>query len=104
MHAPLLMEYSMLYLMGIEWHQALLEQGKQAELVLYPSEDHVFERPSNRYASMTRHFDWFNFWLKGEQDSDPAKAEQYRRWETLCDMQVAQNPNQPTFCVRTKTQ
>jgi hypothetical protein len=26
--------------------------------------------------------DWFAFWLKGEEDSDPAKAEQYARSET----------------------
>ena len=32
-----------------------------------------------------------------------AKAAQYERWEKLCDIQVTQNPNQPAFCVRSKT-
>jgi len=27
--------------------------------------------------------DWFSFWLKGEEDPDPAKAEQYKRWRKL---------------------
>src|SRR5258708_39057807 len=83
MRAPLLMEYSALYLMGIELHRALLEEGKQAELVIYPNEKHTFVHPRNQYASMMRHFDWFNFWLLGEEDVDPTKAEQYARWRGL---------------------
>jgi len=47
--------------------------------------------------------DWFRFWLQGYEDPDQAKTEQYRGWEHLCDMQIAQNPDRPTFCVRTKT-
>ena len=31
--------------------------------------------------------DWFRFWLKGEEDLDPAKAEQYKRWRELKQMQ-----------------
>jgi hypothetical protein len=27
--------------------------------------------------------DWFCFWLKGEEDPDPAKAELYARWRDL---------------------
>jgi len=27
----------------------------------------------------------FRFWLKGEEDLDPAKAEQYARWRALQD-------------------
>jgi hypothetical protein len=27
--------------------------------------------------------DWFRFWLKGEEDPDPAKSEQYARWREL---------------------
>jgi hypothetical protein len=27
--------------------------------------------------------DWFRFWLKNEEDPDPAKAEQYKRWREL---------------------
>jgi dipeptidyl aminopeptidase/acylaminoacyl peptidase len=83
MRTPLLMEYSELYLMGIEFYRALLEQDKSAELIIYPHEKHSFVRPSNQYASMMRHFDWFNFWLLGEEDPDPVKIEQYMRWRKL---------------------
>jgi hypothetical protein len=27
--------------------------------------------------------DWFCFWLKGEEDPDPGKTEQYKRWREL---------------------
>jgi dipeptidyl aminopeptidase/acylaminoacyl peptidase len=89
LRVPLLMEYSTAYLSGLEIHQAIVEQGGQAELVLYPGEDHVFLRPLNRYNSMMRHFDWFNFWLLGQEDLDPAKAEQYKRWRELRKQQEA---------------
>ena len=38
--------------------------------------------------------DWFRFWLKGEEDLDPAKAEQYTRWRELRKLQE-QNAQQP---------
>jgi hypothetical protein len=31
--------------------------------------------------------DWFCFWLKGEEDADPSKAEQYGRWRELRKLQ-----------------
>ena len=89
LRVPLLMEYSTAYLSGLEIYNAIVEQGGQAELVLYPGEDHVFLGPINRYNSMMRHFDWFNFWLMGEEDPDPAKAEQYKRWRELRKLQEA---------------
>jgi hypothetical protein len=36
LRVPLLMEYSDAILSGLEMHQAIVEQGGQAELVLYP--------------------------------------------------------------------
>jgi hypothetical protein len=33
--------------------------------------------------------DWFCFWLKGEEDPGPAKAEQYARWRELRKLQLA---------------
>jgi hypothetical protein len=60
----------------------------------YADDEHVFERPLNRYNSMTRHFDWFNFWLLGKEDPDPAKAEQYARWRELRKLQEANHNRQ----------
>jgi len=41
--------------------------------------------------------DWFRFWPKGEEDSDPSKAEQYSRWRELRKLQEqnARQPQQP---------
>jgi len=34
-------------------------------------------------VSQQGNVDWFCFWLKGEEDPDPTKAEQYKRWREL---------------------
>jgi len=34
-------------------------------------------------ASQGGTVDWFRFWLKSEEDPEPAKAEQYIRWREL---------------------
>jgi len=54
----------------IEWH-------------VYPGEGHVKRNPANRYWVYSRNLDWFRFWLKDEEDPDPAKAEQYARWREM---------------------
>jgi len=30
-----------------------------------------------------RNVDWFDYWLRGARDPDPAKAAQYKRWDDL---------------------
>jgi hypothetical protein len=52
---------------------------------------HVMTNPTQRLASETINVDWFRFWLKGEEDSDPAKAEQYARWRELRELQNAED-------------
>lgn len=83
LRVPLLMEYTAKNPNGLQMRNAILAYGGQAELYIYSDDQHVFERPLNRYNSMTHHFDWFNFWLLGDQDSDPAKSEQYARWKQM---------------------
>jgi dipeptidyl aminopeptidase/acylaminoacyl peptidase len=56
---------------------------KPVELVMLNIDEHVFSNPLVRLASQGGTVDWFRFWLKGEEDPDPAKAEQYRRWRSL---------------------
>jgi len=36
-------------------------------------------------VSQQGNVDWFCFWLKGEEDSNPAKDNQYARWRKLRD-------------------
>ena len=58
-------------------------QGKPVELFVIPEGEHLLVKPWERLASSGGNADWFRFWLKGEEDPDPSKAEQYRRWHEL---------------------
>lgn len=53
------------------------------ELYAFPDENHIKFQPRHRLATYRRNLDWFRFWLQGSVDPDPAKAEQYRRWEAM---------------------
>ncbi len=68
-----------------EWepYAGLLLQHKAAELFVIPEGSHLLVRPLERLASQGGNADWFRFWLKGEEDPDPAKREQYARWREL---------------------
>jgi hypothetical protein len=37
--------------------------------------------------------DWYDFWLNGHDDPDPAKAEQYARWRELRKSQQQNSTN-----------
>lgn len=81
---PLLMQIA-----DDEYHQALgaftalREHGKPVEMYVFPGEHHNKWQPRHRAAIYARNIDWFAFWLQGKIDPDPAKAEQYRRWEAM---------------------
>ncbi len=68
-----------------EWepYVGLLLQGKPAELVYIPDGEHILTKPWERLTSQQGAVDWYRFWLKGEEDADPAKAAQYVRWHVL---------------------
>lgn len=68
-----------------EWETfaALRLLNKPVELVFIPHGDHPVVKPWERMTSQQGNVDWFSFWLKGEEDPDPKKAEQYARWREL---------------------
>ncbi len=68
---------------------------KPTELVLLNTDEHVLTNPAVRMASQGGSLDWFRFWLKGEEDPDPAKADQYKRWRELRKMQEEMRRRQP---------
>jgi hypothetical protein len=72
-----------------EWeiYASLRAQHKPVDLVYFPQGQHVLQRPLERMASQQGNVDWFRFWLKGEEDSDPTKAEQYKLWRELKKLQ-----------------
>jgi dipeptidyl aminopeptidase/acylaminoacyl peptidase len=86
-----------------EPYAALRVLGRPVELIVLGDGTHVLSNPHQRLLSQGGTVDWMRFWLQGYEDPSTDKADQYRRWEKLCDMQVEQNPNRPAFCVRSKT-
>jgi dipeptidyl aminopeptidase/acylaminoacyl peptidase len=66
-----------------EWFAGLRRLSKPVDLIFIPDGDHELVKPWNRMTSEQGNVDWFCFWLKGEEDPDPAKAEQYARWRRL---------------------
>ena len=77
-----------------EWFSALTRLGKPVEMVVMQDGTHELEKPWDRMISQGGNVDWFSFWLKSEEDPDPAKAEQYGRWRQLRKLQE-ENTRQP---------
>ncbi len=92
-----------------EAYATLRYQHKPVDLIMFPMGHHVLTNPVEQIASRQYSVDWFRFWLDGYERKEPVPgtaevaqslSEQYRRWEKLCDLQVAKNPSRPAFCVR----
>jgi len=75
-----------------EPYAALRYLDKPVDLILVSAGTHILTNPSERMASQGGTVDWFRFWLKGEEDSDAAKAEQYVRWRELRKLQQQNEP------------
>jgi dipeptidyl aminopeptidase/acylaminoacyl peptidase len=82
------------YLSGLQTYAALKHFGKPVEVFVYPNELHVKNQPKHRYEIYERNVDWFKFWFLGEEDSDPAKKEQYERWHKLRQLQMRSEARQ----------
>jgi dipeptidyl aminopeptidase/acylaminoacyl peptidase len=63
--------------------KAAQRAGMPAEFIVYPRTGHNIRLPRLQKESAERNLDWFRFWLLGEEDSDPVKAQQYERWRKL---------------------
>jgi dipeptidyl aminopeptidase/acylaminoacyl peptidase len=69
---------------------------KPVDLMMLNTGEHVLTNPAVRMASQGGSVDWFRFWLQDYEDSDPAKAEQYKRWRELRKLQESSEPNSAT--------
>lgn len=74
-------------LLDWHWYSGLSRLGKPVEMIYIPDGVHVLEKPWDRMVSQQGNVDWFCFWLKREEDPDPAKTEQYKRWHELRSLQ-----------------
>ena len=80
-HAPLLIQVSDSELFqNLPEYVAFKDAGKPIDVYVFPGEYHIKWQPRHKLAVAERAIDWFRFWLKSEEDPDPAKAEQYARW------------------------
>jgi len=76
-----------------EWYAGLKRLDKPEEMVVVEDGEHELQRPWDRRASLQKNVDWFRFWLKAEEDTDPDKDEQYTRWQGLRKLQAPRNEN-----------
>jgi len=74
-----------------EWENyvALKRLHKPVELIYVTHGAHPVVKPWDRLTSQQGNVDWMLFWLKGEEDPDTAKSEQYERWHELKRLQDA---------------
>lgn len=90
-HTALLMQSILAPLGEWEIYAGLQWLKRPVDLVnFYPEGEHELVRPQEKFLSEQSAVDWYCFWLKGEEDPDPAKAEQYKRWRGLRKLQEAQ--------------
>src|SRR6266508_2187060 len=91
--APLLVQVAdSEYLYGLQFYTTLKELEKPVEMIIFANEGHIKNQPKHRYEIYQRNLDWFNFWLQGKEDPDPAKREQYERWRAMRDALKRRSP------------
>lgn len=73
-------EQEYLYALGVSLP---LVRRSQADLYVFPHEPHQKFQPRHKLAAYERNLDWFRFWLRGDEDANPDKAEQYARWRGM---------------------
>jgi dipeptidyl aminopeptidase/acylaminoacyl peptidase len=80
------------------WHPyaALHYLRKPVDVVMLNTDEHTLTNPAERMASQGGSVDWFRFWLKGEEEPDPAKTEQYKRWHDLRTLYTENNKKERT--------
>jgi len=84
---PLMVQAASRASLSSQWAEfvGLRRLGKPTEMLYFPTGVHVLQKPWDRLASQQGTVDWCAFWLKGERDPDPSKAEKYARWERMRD-------------------
>jgi dipeptidyl aminopeptidase/acylaminoacyl peptidase len=83
-HTPLLLNAAdSEYLVALGLVTSLEQLQRPIEMFVYPDELHIKIKPQHRREIYERNIDWFRFWLKDEEDPEPSKVQQYRRWHAL---------------------
>ena len=82
---PILMVFNSPVALQYGWddYAALRAQDKAVDLLYIRNGDHVLVNPRERLAEQGRNVDWYDYWLNGRKDSDPAKAARYKLWDHM---------------------
>lgn len=64
---------------------ALTALRRPWEYARFPHGDHNLARPNERRAALELAIEWINFWMRGLESADTAKAQQNERWRNLRD-------------------
>jgi dipeptidyl aminopeptidase/acylaminoacyl peptidase len=88
-HTPLLIQTidPIVAMVDLPWLGALRRLRKPVEMILIRDDLHELQRPWDRMISQQGDVDWFRWWLKGDEDPDPAKIEKYARWREMKNLQ-----------------
>jgi dipeptidyl aminopeptidase/acylaminoacyl peptidase len=78
------------------WYSLLERRQMPVDMVVLPDAPHLLVKPWERQVSQQGNVDWFAFWLKGEEDPSPAKADQYTRWRQMRDLLASRPAMSPT--------
>jgi dipeptidyl aminopeptidase/acylaminoacyl peptidase len=88
------------YLHSIQTVITWIVAGNAIEMRVFPDEHHVKWHPAHRFHVYERNVDWFNYWLRGVEDSSPEKSDQYQRWRAMREKQCARlkGDYEPWYC------
>jgi hypothetical protein len=85
-----------------EWFALLKRMGRPVEMIYLENGKHELTKPWDRLIAQQGNEQWFRFWLVGEEDTDPASADQYRRWRNLRNTGIDQGTIAPSGSEATK--
>lgn len=87
-HTPTRYEYYGPLVGNWEVFAILKRMKRPVEMFHIPLATHNLKAPFAVYASKQGNVDWFCFWLRREEDSDPEKSTQWSRWRDLRLLQL----------------
>ncbi len=68
---------------ALETIGAFAMNGVPMEYWAFAKGSHTLEMPRERFVSQELSLDWLSFWVQGQEDPAPDKADQYVRWRAL---------------------
>jgi dipeptidyl aminopeptidase/acylaminoacyl peptidase len=71
------------YEAGLDVVAAWQMRGNPIELYVLDQEGHFKMQPAHRLAMYERTLEWFEFWLMGRMNCDPAEAARFARWRAM---------------------